>query len=73
MIDNKIKEKIEARGEANMEIIMEFSKFLEKHPELRFFQGFAAFFRVDTNPDRFYEESVDTLQGVITRDLNNIH
>ena len=51
--------KIKKRQTANLEIISLLSRIVENHPELRFCQILTI---LNLDKDRFYEESVDTLQ-----------
>ena len=54
-----IQSKIKKRQTANLEIISLLSNIVEKHPELRFCQILTI---LNLDKDRFYEESVDTLE-----------
>jgi len=55
----EIQAKIKKRQTANLEIISLLSNIVEKYPELRFCQILTI---LNLDKDRFYEESVDTLQ-----------
>ena len=55
----EIQSKIKKRQTANLEIISLLSNIVEKHPELRFCQILTI---LNLDKDRFYEESVDTLE-----------
>ena len=54
-----IQSKIKKRQTANLEIISLLSNIVEKHPELRFCQILTI---LNLDKDKFYEESVDTLE-----------
>jgi len=54
-----IQSKIKKRQTANLEIVSLLSNIVEKHPELRFCQILTI---LNLDKDRFYEESVDTLE-----------
>jgi len=55
----EIQSKIKKRQTANLEIISLLSNIVEKHPELRFCQILTI---LNLDKDKFYEESVDTLE-----------
>lgn len=49
------------RKEANMNILDELKKLVEKYPDLRFHQLLVAFY-ISNGEDHFYEESEATLK-----------
>ena len=55
----EIQSKIKKRQTANLEIISLLNNIVEKHPELRFCQILTI---LNLDKDKFYEESVDTLE-----------
>ena len=55
----EIHSKIKKRQTANLEIISLLSNIVENHPELRFCQILTI---LNLDKDKFYEESVDTLE-----------
>ena len=55
----EIQSKIKKRQTANLEIISLLNKIVENHPELRFCQILTI---LNLDKDKFYEESVDTLE-----------
>ena len=55
----EIQSKIKKRQTANLEIISLLSNIVEKHPELRFCQILTI---LNLDKDKFYEESVNTLE-----------
>lgn len=55
----EIQSKIKKRQTANLEIISLLSNIVENHPELRFCQILTI---LNLDKDKFYEESVDTLE-----------
>ena len=60
----RVQLKIQKRQSSNLEIVNLLSKVVERHPELRFTQILSA---LGLDKDRFYEESVDTLQDIKNR------
>lgn len=60
-MDEKIKEMIQKRQDANRELLKMLSEYIEKFPEQRFGQILVNYGFIDENNDPFYEESVDTL------------
>ena len=60
----KIQEKISHRQEANKELILNLSAYVEMYPDLRFGQILEGFGFVVEDTDLFNEESVDTLERV---------
>lgn len=55
--------KIAHRQEFNYKILENLKELVDKFPEFRFWQVMCAL-GYETNPDRFYEESYDTLQQI---------
>ena len=60
----KQKEKESHRQEANRELIVNLSAYVELYPDLRFGQILEGFGFVVEDTDMFNEESVDTLERV---------
>ena len=60
----KMREKISHRQEANRELIQNLSAYVEMYPDLRFGQILEGFGFVVEDTDLFNEESVDTLERV---------
>ena len=60
-VSEAIQIKIQQRQSANLEIISLLNNIVEKHPELRFCQILEI---LNLNKDKFYEESVDTLDNI---------
>ena len=58
-----VKGSIQQRKSANQEILKELNWFIMKHPELRFWQ-IMSIFGYELKQDRFYEESVETLNYI---------
>jgi hypothetical protein len=60
-IREAVEKKLDARYNANMEILNVLEKFLTKHKDIRFGQALSI---LGLDVDRFNEESVDTLAEV---------
>ena len=68
-MDQRIKEKIQKRQEANLEILKHLTEIVMQYPELRFGQILSNY--ILSGEDAFYEESVDTLVKFMNK-INNI-
>ena len=56
-------EKIQKRHESNKKIIERLGEIADAFPDFRFWQ-IIYFLGYETTPDRFYEESCDTLESI---------
>lgn len=61
-METHIKEVIELRKKANFKILTKLEQIIDQHPYLRFQQILAVYKISELYEDKFYEESVETLQ-----------
>lgn len=61
-METHIKEVIELRKKANLKILTKLGQIIDQHPYLRFQQILAVYKISELYEDKFYEESVETLQ-----------
>lgn len=61
-METHIREVIELRKKANFKILTKLGQIIDKYPYLRFQQILAIYKISELYEDKFYEESVETLQ-----------